>query len=438
MASIPRRPDGKPWRLLYYGDLGAPTGFNTVSKNILEGLHRTGLFEIVVLAVNNWGEPIPEQKKYKIYPASNNPENDPYGLTRLASMLTSPKIEFDVFFSLQDTFIMRRIMPAALLTAREMGKNFVSIGYFPIDGRPKSDWIEGMAAYDLPVAYTKYGFDQCCEVYPPIKEKLSVIPHGISTEDFYYIESREFVQDFRKKFFNNEAINDRFVFLRVDRNQRRKDYPRLLMAFKEFLKQRPGALLYCHCDPHDVGWNLLEVSKSIGLVSGKDIVFPTNISASHGFPVETMNKIYNACDCVVSTTLGGGWELCSTEAMATKTPLIVPNNTALTEIVGANEERGWLAKSGGDKNLYTILQHDEEVIRPLTDVDSLVEKMIYVHDNRNVALEKAESAYHWVRETLEWQEKIVPVWMNLIGVGLARVLARETDPQPQAVRTRRI
>jgi glycosyltransferase involved in cell wall biosynthesis len=435
MAIIPRKPNGKKWNLLYYGDLGAPTGFNTVSKNILKGLYDTGLFEIVVLAINNWGEPIPEQKFYKIYPASNNPQNDPYGLSRLHNMIVDTKIDFDIFFSLQDTFILQDI-PRAFEMARANGKKFVNIAYFPIDGTPKEKWIKAMHSYDVPVVYTKFGYDQCIKVFPPIAEKLSVIPHGIEFDDFYYIESRDYVKDFKAKFFSGRMTNDSFLFLRIDRNQRRKDYPRTFMAFKEFLKYRE-AVLYCHCMVEDVGWNLVEVAKSVGLEVGKNVLFPGNYSVTKGLPIDVVNRIYNAADCVVSTTTGGGWELCVTEAMATKTPVLMPRNTALTEIVGANEERGWLANSGSNINLFTILQSDEEVLRPLTDINHMVEKMIYIYDHRDEAQAKAEKAHAWLNSTLRWKEHIIPVWLDIIGSAVGTLLTN-TPKSETAVLTRSI
>lgn len=435
MALIPRRPDGRKWKLLYYGDLGAPTGFNTVSKNILRGLHDTGMFEIVVLAINNWGEPIPEQKNYKIFPASNNSQNDPYGVSRLFNMITDPKVDFDIFFSLQDTFILQDIGQAFEIAKRH-GKKFVSIAYFPIDGRPKEHWIRAMSHYDVPVVYTKFGYEECIKAFPPIKEKLSIIPHGIEFDDFYPIESKEYVLDFKKKFFADKVKKDGYLFIRVDRNQRRKDYPRTFMAFKEFLKHRPDAVLYCHCTVNDVGWNLLEVARSLELEIGKDVIFPANFSPDRGVPVEIVNRIYNAADCVLSTTTGGGWELVATEAMATKTPLIMPRNTALTEIVGANEERGWLVDSGTNINLFTVLQADQEVVRPLVDINHMVEKMIYVYDNREEAEDKANKAYQWLRSTLQWKEHIIPVWLELVGSAIHMLLSK--PEKNDTVSTRRI
>jgi len=45
-------------KILFYGD--APpcaTGFATVARNVLMGLHNTGRYDIKILGINYWGDP---------------------------------------------------------------------------------------------------------------------------------------------------------------------------------------------------------------------------------------------------------------------------------------------------------------------------------------------------------------------------------------------
>jgi glycosyltransferase involved in cell wall biosynthesis len=121
--------------------------------------------------------------------------------------------------------------------------------------------------------------------------------------------------------------------------------------------------------------------------------------------------LYNAVDCVISTAVGEGWGLSWIEAMATKTPVIMPGNTALIENI--TEERGFLAKSGVDPNLYTVLPHDNEVVRPLVDVNDMVEKMLFVYNNYDEALRRAENAFKWVTTDLNWQGAIAKRWLEV-------------------------
>jgi len=121
--------------------------------------------------------------------------------------------------------------------------------------------------------------------------------------------------------------------------------------------------------------------------------------------------IYNISDLVVSTTIGEGWGLSWIEAMATKTPILMPNNTAMTENI--TEDKGYLCDSGTNASLYSVLPHDNEIIRPLVDVDDMAAKMVHIYNNYEEAIVKAETAYTWVHNELNWQGNVAKIWVKL-------------------------
>ena len=130
-----------------------------------------------------------------------------------------------------------------------------------------------------------------------------------------------------------------------------------------------------------------------------------------------LNRIYNASDVVVSSAIGEGWGLAQTEAMATKTPVISPDNTACTEIIG--EDRGLLVKSGHDLEHFTVLPHDNEVIRPIISVQDMADKLSLLYEDEVLRMELAENAYNWVTNNLVWGKHIVPKWAALIEEAVA-------------------
>ena len=182
------------------------------------------------------------------------------------------------------------------------------------------------------------------------------------------------------------------------------------MAFKEFRKQVPDSVLYLHCAMKDQGWDLPEVCKQLGLDIHKDVIFPQNFGPNQGYPREVVNALYNASDVIVSTTLGEGFGLSWIEAMAAKVPVIMPRNTAMTEFI--TEDRGYLVDSGTNPSLYTVLPHDNEVTRPLVDVEDMVKQMVHVYNNRDEAKQKAENAYQWVVKEMDWQGAIANQWVK--------------------------
>jgi D-inositol-3-phosphate glycosyltransferase len=395
-------------KVLFYGD--APTvatGFGTVTRNILTGLHATGKYDIQVLGVNYWGDPHPYP--FPIWPVGIG-SNDPYGRQRAFDMMAKD-LDYDVLFLFQDAFILQSLVASGIEKLRQM-KKFVSVGYFPVDGVPKKSWIDCMNMLDVPVAYTEFGKTEAILATPTIADRIKVVPHGVNIKDFYPLPE-EATTAFRRSYFGKHA--DKFIVTNLNRNQQRKDIPSTLLAFKEFKRRRPNSILYLHMATKDQGWDLGEVCKGVGLQMGEDVLMPgSNFGPNQGYPIEVVNQIYNASDVVISTTLGEGWGLSTVEAMACRTPLIFPRNTALTEIIGENEERGYLVDSGATPNDFTVLPNDNEILRPLSSVTGMAEKLLFVHDNREDAKAKADAAYSWVTSNLVWDRHIVPMWDSII------------------------
>lgn len=390
-------------RVLAYCD--APTcatGFATVSRNILSGLYSTGRYDIDILGINYWGDP--HNFPFRIWPTGTNSERDPYGRKKVFGMI--PRMQYDLLFFLQDSFIMD-FLPELHTYLRNNGKDFKSVCYFPVDGPPEEKWMQHIDACDYTVAYSEFGKQEAMKAYPSMKEPL-VIPHGVNTKDYHVLPDKD-VMAFKAQYFGGLA--DKFVFTNLNRNQQRKDIPRTIAAFAEFRKQRPDSILYLHMAKKDQGWDLEKVVKNYGLSTREDVIFPENFGPNQGYPREIVNMIYNISDCVLSTTLGEGWGLSWTEAMAAKTPVIMPANTALVENI--TEERGWLAKSGSNPSLFTVVPNDNEVVRPLVDTEDLVAKMIEVYDNPEEAKRRAENAYVWATTQMEWQSCVVPQWVEV-------------------------
>lgn len=395
------------------------TGFATVSRNILSGLYSTGKYDIDVLGINYWGDP--HNYPFRIWPTGINNEKDPYGRTKSFSMIQ--QMDYDILFFLQDTFILE-FLPQLHNELRSKGKEFRSICYFPIDGVPKEQWLQNVNACDYLVAYSEYGKKQSMNAMPAMKEPL-VIPHGANVKDYFVVNDKDRAA-FRAQFFG--AQSDKFVFTNLNRNQQRKDIPRTIAAFAEFHKDVPNSLLYLHMAKEDQGWKLIDIVKAYGLNITEDVIFPENFGPNQGYPINIVNMIYNISDCVISTTLGEGWGLAWIEAMATKTPIIMPGNTALIENI--TKDRGWLTKSGTNPSLYTVVPNDNEIIRPLVDVEDMIKVMKEVHNNPEEVKRRAENAYAWVTTKMEWGNNIVPKWVDLFDKAYIDLKSGQ-DPVPE-------
>jgi len=378
------------------------TGFGTVARNIYEALYKTGRYDIDIISINYWGDP--HTFPYRQFPAGINGDKDPYGRRKAAAMMQ--QMDYDILFLFQDSFILD-FMPQVLPALKAQGKKFKSICYYPIDGRPKESWIKNVTTADHVVTYSQYAVDNSKLVYPDAGD-IDIIYHGANVTDFRRLPEQD-VLGFRKNFFGKGA--DKFIITNLNRNQHRKDIPRTIAAFKEFKKKVPNSLLYLHMAAQDQGWNLNEVVKSYGLTIKEDVVFPENFGPNQGYPIEIVNALYNASDLVVSTTLGEGWGMSWCESMAAGTPVLMPRNTVMEEII--TEDKGYLCDSGTTPALHTVLPHDNEVIRPLVDIDDMVNKLIHIYDNYDEAKAKADKAYDWIRSDLNWQGNIGEQWVKV-------------------------
>jgi glycosyltransferase involved in cell wall biosynthesis len=126
--------------------------------------------------------------------------------------------------------------------------------------------------------------------------------------------------------------NDIFIFMCMNRNQPRKRYDILIMAFVELLVKYPTKPIYLLsvCDKGDKGgWWLFELFQrelrlrnvSLELFGNRLIITSQNMT----FKDEDINLFYNASDVGVSTSDGEGWGLCNFEQMGVGVPQVVPD-----------------------------------------------------------------------------------------------------------------
>ncbi len=409
----------KKIKILAYCDALCATGFASVSRNIFNELIKTGRYDIDVLAINYHGDP--HNEKYRAWPVFN--PRDPYGREKAAMMMQ--QMEYDILFLFQDSFILD-FMSKVIPVLKNQGKKFKSIVYYPIDGTPKEEWIKNVTHADHVVTYSQFGLEKSKEAYSGCGDIL-VIPHGTNLNDFKKLDE-ETVKRFKEAYFKHNK--DKFIITNLNRNQQRKDIPRTIAAFKEFRKEVPNSMLYLHMAARDQGWDLNEVVKAYGFNTHDDVLFPDRFGPNQGYPIEIVNLIYNASDLVVSTTLGEGFGLSWAEAMATKTPVLMPNNTVMPEFI--TEDRGYLCDSGTNNSLFTILPHDNEVIRPIVDVEDMKNKMIHIYHNYDEALEKADNAFNWISKELNWQGNVGRMWVDLFDKAALELFQLTNEPEPSA------
>jgi len=158
-----------------------------------------------------------------------------------------------------------------------------------------------------------------------ITRPLDVFLHGFDTKQYFPLP-KEMV---RKQL---GLPNDAFLILNLNRNQPRKRYDLLIMAFVELIVKYPTKpiMLMCICDKGEKGgWWLFEIFQrelklrgvpveqfgSRLMVAAQDMVYKD----------EDVNMFYNIADIGISTAEGEGWGLCQFEQMGVGIPQVVPD-----------------------------------------------------------------------------------------------------------------
>jgi len=269
---------------------------------------------------------------------------------------------------MQDTFLLSgNAFPESLQrVCRE--KNIKSMLYFPVDAPLDPEWTDIIAAVDIPVAYTQYGaadaIAKCKQrsmdlVTAGLSTGLSydlncaVLPHGVNSDIYGPLHGR---QSLRHELYSKQPWlkDDDFVMINVNANQCRKDIPRSLEILAGLVARGVPAKLILHMPENggpEQNISIDSCARQLGLrpaqhyghhnalFRGSQSILPETTDYSVK-GIGSLVGFYNLADLYLTTTLGEGWGLPITEALACGTPVAMPEGTACGEIGKALVDHG--------------------------------------------------------------------------------------------------
>ena len=176
---------------------------------------------------------------------------------------------------------------------------------------------------DLVFAFTP--FWKKCLKEQGITRPMDVILHGYDKEKFFPIP-----RELARKQMNLPM--DRFIILNLNRNQPRKRYDILIMAFVELVVKYPTKPIYlfCVCDKGEKGgWDLFGLYKrelmlrKVPIEQYADRLMVSSVDMT--FRDEDINMFYNVANIGINTADGEGFGLCQFEQMGVGVPQVVPD-----------------------------------------------------------------------------------------------------------------
>lgn len=191
-------------RILFIGDGVVPTGFSTVTHNIISNLDPRE-YEVHHLAVNYFGDPHPFG--WNIYPAYTL-GGDIMGYKKLAKFAD---IKFDGIFILNDVWVINQYLKVIKSVFTVIPRIIV---YFPIDSKDLDPrWFEEFDVVSQVVVYTQFGYDEVKKVYDG--DNISIIGHGTDITKFRRLGlTRDKVK--QELFNNHENSDDTFIVLNAN------------------------------------------------------------------------------------------------------------------------------------------------------------------------------------------------------------------------------
>lgn len=397
--------------LAYCDSPTVETGFAQLSKPILKALHDEG-HEVIVVGVNHKNI-FYDKKEY------------PYmiiGDTK--SMLSVEPFmhflmhwDFDVLWTSHDFGVLKNYVTT--IQERRRTHDFRWVAYMPMDSdffSPENLTI--IKESDAPYVYTQYGVGVISKLDEKLAEKVGVM-YLPNTGDFKPIDSKAkfYREKIRQDFFKVQS-NETFVVMNLNRNHSRKDPFKTLQAFAGFARDK-DAILYMHMQEDRAGGAKIRMlANALGIAD--KVRMPENFEEGFGFPRADVPKLYQGADLVVSTTKAEGWGYSATEAMASKTPIIMPNHTSLTEMLGAEQERGYLCAAGMDADHWVLDYSESSYPHPIVHLEDMIAKLetVYADWKKDKTYKgtktgkKIEAAHKWVNN-ITW-DRTTKEWLKII------------------------
>tara|TARA_R100000963_G_C4638621_1_gene102393 strand:+ start:290 stop:1807 length:1518 start_codon:yes stop_codon:yes gene_type:complete len=201
----------------------------------------------------------------------------------------------------------------------------------PYDGEPSiPSWQQQMDNIDYGVAMSRYGQ---IGLEKDFNKKTTYIPHGVDTGLF---------KPMLKPMYGKKPKPDVFMVGCVARNQHRKNIPRLIKGYAQFVKTNKltpkDTKLILHMDWTDaMGWKIPEFCKQYGV---EEFLMPPmmgHLDGGEAASEEEMAHLFNCMDVFVLPTAGEGFGIPTLEAMSCGVPICVTNYTTGYELIASKD-----------------------------------------------------------------------------------------------------
>lgn len=341
----------KPKVLIVSDSAFLDTGFGRVAREIGTALCLAGYS---VTQLGWFHRPTDKLVPFRVIPTDrSSPEMsmlDQYGQLTYPQVIN--KVKPGLVIALGDEWMLKHLV--------KHPRTAPLVGYVPIDSVPVSrKWAMTFGAFDRLVVFGGFGNRGVRAADPSLEP--DVIPHGVDTKTFRPLDSKD---ELRSRI----APKAKFLVGCVARNNVRKNIPRLIKTFRQFINPsttcnacgslvfqqvnqcgscggsdlvqtaaKTDSSLYLHMTAEDpAGHDLHELISRFGL--GEYVCMPVGMKVGEGVSDTRLNEVMNGFDVFALPTTGEGFGLPIAEAMSCGLPVVVTDYSGHKEYVeGAGE-----------------------------------------------------------------------------------------------------
>mgnify|MGYP001294773770 CR=1 FL=1 len=283
-------------------------------------------FQLMIYAINPRttirGEEAFSPPKWNVIDM-HSPQRPNIWMPPLIQLVSGEPIDAIVFVGL-DVWTFAPILKP--LQELKRHRSFIVGSIFPYEFiNVRSEWIEWLNMIDLPLVYSKYGYNMLKE---QVRHVQYFRPPLYDAEQFVPLSKTERTA-IKQRLFSNFVNDSHFIFGFVGHNQIRKDPQRAIKAFFEVKKRVPNVKLYLHTETTEGEFNLIQYIKEFGGEFADIFIKKQN----YQYSTKGMVEVYNSIDCLLNTSLQEGLSWTLLEAMLCKTPVLASYNTAQMELL---------------------------------------------------------------------------------------------------------
>ena len=395
-------------KLFVIGHADTPTGYARVMHSVLPYLIEDFEVHHFALNINTLDRAYP----WTIYPNPN--PLDAHGLIEIERLVRSLQPEV-VMVSTNHYYL-----PLVADKIRVWSPDSRLVAYLPVEGdRIRKMEMLSVAQCDVAVVFTKFGRDTLKQealrhgMSPSALPPIHIIPHGLDRDLFTPLVITNDQPDLsasrtlaRKQLWPGQPeMQKAFIVLNGNRNQASKRIDLTLKGFAQFAENKPPSVkLYLNMARYDLGNDIGRWIHQLKLQDRVIVARRTQVDPAH--TTEELNRLYNACDVGINTSMGEGWGLVPFEHAATGKPQIIAANSMTRELW---ENNATLLEPESGSSEYAAASQN-----PAVSPEGVAEELERLYSDQNHYRQQAKSAWKLtVQDRFDW-EVIGEQWAQLL------------------------